>query len=214
MLHNLAYYFSFGYRVPQDVDSYVEPLVEEMHRWERTHKLSDLFSVDVDGHLLIWDFRPASAAPLTVVRGLERLLYQACDSVCNPRKLGQIAEAHGYGTVSAEEVDERLGPLLSRGLIVVDGTRYLALALPIGEYSPSGPIVERFYQTARALGRSTKDGVILSLVELPAHRLPLPRSKARTNGRKPERRARTLTPSQFAFNASGQLVIQQRGHAK
>src|SRR5262249_38799339 len=80
-LANLAYYFRYGYRQPQDPAAYVGPLLRALERWKRVQPASDLFSVDLeDGHLLVWDLRPGALVPLTALRGLERTLYQACDA--------------------------------------------------------------------------------------------------------------------------------------
>ncbi len=35
---NLAYYFAYDYKVPQDVARYADPLVKRVHAWKTTWK--------------------------------------------------------------------------------------------------------------------------------------------------------------------------------
>ncbi|HET8644630.1 MAG TPA: RiPP maturation radical SAM C-methyltransferase, partial [Vicinamibacteria bacterium] len=91
-LANLAYYFSFRYRTPQDVTAYVAPLARAVRTWRRHQGRSALFAVDVGGRLWLWDLRPAAGEPLAVLEGLPRALYGACDAVAERRAL---AAAHG-----------------------------------------------------------------------------------------------------------------------
>jgi len=210
---HLACYFEFRYQAPQDVDGYARLLRKETRAWKRVHEHSDLFAVDADEHLLIWDFRPVSKTPLTVLRGLDRILYQACDAASGPWQLRRLADRCGFGPVPPGDVEQRLQPLLSRGLLATDGSRYLALAVPLGEYSPSASIVERFYETTRVLGRSTRDEVVVPLDLGCAGAARARRgSKTRGNGGRPKRsrRSLTLSPSQFRIDDYGRLVVRKR----
>jgi hypothetical protein len=44
---NLAYYFSYSYRAPQDVESYTRAVEEQVHAWRVACGESDLFSIDL-----------------------------------------------------------------------------------------------------------------------------------------------------------------------
>ena len=111
---------------------YVAGLEKKLRAWPRLFAEHDLFSVDRGGWLLVWDLRPVSRAPLTALRGVDRVLYQACDSACDARRLAESVASSAGGPISPEEVARRLEPLLERGLMVRDGSRYLALAIPLG----------------------------------------------------------------------------------
>jgi ribosomal peptide maturation radical SAM protein 1 len=179
---NLAYFFGFAYREPRDVEGYVQPLVKALRAWTRTAGRgdTDLFSVDAGGRLLVWDLRPAAREPLTVLRGLDRLLYLACDAASDLRSLVEAVGARGLGGATVEEVEDHLGRLAESGLVIREGTRFLALAVPLGEYAPSRPVVERFHAVVRALGR------------------PLARG---------HRRPSALAPSHFVISGEGELRI-------
>jgi len=73
--------------------------------------------------LRIWDLRPVAVETLTVLTGLERDLYLACDGV---RGLGRLSGETG---AAKEEIEERLAPLLERGLMVRQGDLLLSLAI-------------------------------------------------------------------------------------
>jgi ribosomal peptide maturation radical SAM protein 1 len=179
---NLAYFFGFAYREPRDVDGYVQPLVKALRAWARTAGRgdTDLFSVDAGGSLLVWDLRPAAREPLTVLRGLDRLLYLVCDAATDLRNLGEPIGARGMGAATVEEVEDHLGRLVDAGLVIREGTRFLALAVPLGEYAPARPVVDRFHAVVRAMGR------------------PLARGR---------RRPSALAPSHFVISGEGELRI-------
>ncbi|MEP6919148.1 MAG: RiPP maturation radical SAM C-methyltransferase, partial [Acidobacteriota bacterium] len=53
--HNLAYYFAYDYKVPQDVPRYADPLVKRVHAWKTTWKHAELVSVDLEDRLMVFD---------------------------------------------------------------------------------------------------------------------------------------------------------------
>jgi ribosomal peptide maturation radical SAM protein 1 len=187
-VHRLAYYFSFRYRDPQDPDAYAAALNYEVYEWRTRHAESALFSVDTADHLLIWDLRAAARQFLTVLSGLERRLYLACDAIAYVR---QLAGALHCGE---SDVDEAAAMLVTRGLMLRDGDRLLALAIPMGEYAPGPLIVDRFHRTARAVGEESRDGLLIPW------NVQSPRPVERR--RKQLRRPRPLTPSRFVVESS------------
>jgi ribosomal peptide maturation radical SAM protein 1 len=128
--HNLAYYFAYDYKEPQDVARYADPLVRRVHAWKTTWKHSELVSVDLDDHLFVFDTRPRAAAPLSVLSGADRELYLTCDA---------ITDASALGPASVE----RLAAMASTGLMLNSGAKYLSLAVPIGDYQPSRDAMKR-----------------------------------------------------------------------
>jgi ribosomal peptide maturation radical SAM protein 1 len=138
---NLAYYFAYDYKSPQDVARYAEPLVKRVHAWKTTWRHSELVSIDFGDRLAIVDTRPRSARPVTVLSGEAREIYVACDAIVDRSQLNG-------GTAAADA-------LVARGLMLADGSRYLSLAIPIGEYAPAGEAAARLRSTLGAR-RSTK----------------------------------------------------------
>jgi hypothetical protein len=135
VVFNLAFTFTYGYRTPQDVAGYTASLDQAVKPWGFVP--SYLFSVDLNGSLLICDLRPVSCAPLFVLTGVQRRLYEACDQVRSAQSLQKIVDDQA-GAASDEAGDARalLAPLVDAGLMVADDERYLSLAIPLGMYSP------------------------------------------------------------------------------
>jgi ribosomal peptide maturation radical SAM protein 1 len=143
---NLAYYFSYDYKVPQNVARYADPLVRSVHAWKTTWRNAELVSVDLDDRLFVFDTRPRTAAPISVLTGEDRRLYLACDAIADRSQL----EAPDGG---------RLNAIADRGLMLRDGAKYLSLAVPLGDYSPAGAAAARLRTMFGAAGARSRDGV-------------------------------------------------------
>jgi ribosomal peptide maturation radical SAM protein 1 len=124
---NLAYYFSYDYKAPQDVARYAQPLVEKVHAWRTTWRHAELLSVDVDSRLHVFDTRPRGGRrrpAVSTLVGAEREAYLACDAIAEASQLDPAHVPH-------------LRSLTDRGLMINEGSRYLSLAVPVGDYQPS-----------------------------------------------------------------------------
>lgn len=161
----LARRFVFEYRDPQHVAAYTERLASEVEAWQKGYEQSDLFFADVEGRLLVWDLRLGVREPLTVLTGLPRQLYLACDGVRTIDELARIAGDAAGCPASADVVDHALAPLLESGLMVRDGRSFLSLAVPLGEYSPSDVVLDRFYSVVESMGTSGDELVVVSAAE-------------------------------------------------
>jgi ribosomal peptide maturation radical SAM protein 1 len=128
--HNLAYYFAYDYKMPQDVARYADPLVRSVHAWKTTWRHAELVSVDLGDRLFMFDTRPRAKAPVSVLSGEDRELYLTCDAITDASPMG---EAH----------TNRLNAFAGRGLMLNEGAKYLSLAVPIGDYQPSRGAMRR-----------------------------------------------------------------------
>lgn len=161
-LRNIAYHFTFDYQQPRDVASYARPLAFAVRGWQKSAAESDLFSIDTGDHLLIWDLRPIAKRALTVLSGADRLLYKACDAVTDARQIENALASQGASRDN-ERIASMLAPFIADGLILQDGGRYLALAVPLGEYAPAQPVIEQFNGVMKTIGVPAGDGIAVPL---------------------------------------------------
>ncbi len=195
-LHNLAYHFTFEYQRPQDIAAYARPLAFAIRDWKGCAERSALFSIDDGDHLLIWDLRPIARRALTVLSGSDRLLYKACDAVTDLRQIVTTLGALGSDR-NATEIESSLLNMVEEQLIIQDGTRYLALAVPLGDYAPGELIVDQFRDVIRRIGVPTNDGVAVPIRGAAAHR--------RRTSRFP--RLKTLSSSTPQFKVEGSYLF-------
>ncbi|HZU38376.1 MAG TPA: hypothetical protein VFA18_20795, partial [Gemmataceae bacterium] len=208
-LRNLAYHFSFRYQDDRDVASYVDPLVKAIRAWKRHHASSDLFSVTVEPYVLIWDLRPGARQRLIALEGVDRALFEACETVRDIRTLPEVAvkaSPGGETGCSVEDVEKRLRPLVDQGIVIRQENRLLSVALPLGEYTPQGKALELFFQVVSALGRRVSGTVVVPLDQtLPNGRLGINGHDGSVRGL---RRSKRLDPEQFFVDGNGELRIR------
>jgi hypothetical protein len=157
VLHNLAYSFSYSYHDGRSPASYVGPLLQRLESWESPTVGADLFSIDLGESIVICDLRPRAKRFLTVLSGIDRKIYLAADSVADARTVSQL---HSQ---PPDEIARRMNRIVRLGLMVRDGHRYLALAIPIGEYQPGARARARFRQAMRKIGTPVPGGTKIKL---------------------------------------------------
>jgi ribosomal peptide maturation radical SAM protein 1 len=203
---NLAYYFSFRARGAGRAGSYVAPLLAEASRWNRVADASALFSVPAGDALAVWDLRAAARRPLTVLRGLSRVLHVESDASTSVSAL--VATACSRFGATHEDAERAIDALVADRLLLRDGERLLALAVPLGRYSPEGRALARFWHVARSLGRKTRDGIAI-----PLHNAPVTSNERESEGTvRPASTGTLLTrerllSARFSVNRRGELAI-------
>ncbi len=129
-LADLAYQFRFDYREPRDVAAYTRPLARRIVAWREAYGHCNLLAIDRGDHLLLSDTRPSAARRLTVIDGLARKLYLACDGAAGLDRLRREMAAETGAEPSRQEVEEVLRPLLEDRFLLRQGDAVLALAIP------------------------------------------------------------------------------------
>jgi ribosomal peptide maturation radical SAM protein 1 len=167
-IKRLARRFVFDYLEPRDVGDYTEPLARAVASWQASCEENDLFFADAAAQLQVWDLRRNARAPLTVLTGLQRHLYLACDACRTVDDLTRLAAEATSSAASQEAVEGALAPLIERGLMVRDGNTFLSLAIPLGEYSPSEMVLKRFDRLVDAIGTMTNEVVVLEALRADA----------------------------------------------
>jgi ribosomal peptide maturation radical SAM protein 1 len=167
---NLAYYFAYDYKSPQDVAGYATRLLRRVHAWKTTWRHSELVSIDINGRLLLFDTRPRARYPISMLAGEDRELYLACDAITDSSQVDASSAA-------------RLNTLVDRGLMLKVGARYLSLAVPIGDYAPAGVAAARLRAMFASSASRAHDGIRLRFHARGARdRSPLTPSHFELNG--------------------------------
>ena len=132
-LARLAYHFRFSYRSPQRVSRYTAALAARVVEWKACYPHAALNYVDDGVKLTLIDRRPGfDPDELTVLDAEHRMLYLACDGVQTDRALATLlARAKQPDVVGGGEVEALLQPLVEQGLMLHEGSSYLALGLPL-----------------------------------------------------------------------------------
>ena len=132
-IKNIAFFFTFNYKIPQDTEEYTKPVKEAIEKWIHAYPESSLIYMDYRKHLIISDRRSGAKEEITIISGLERLLYLACDSIKSISELKNIAEKYRGKKYSEEEILEIINPLSDRGFIRGEDDKYLSLAINLKE---------------------------------------------------------------------------------
>ncbi len=137
-LAKLAYYFEYGYAEPRDVAAYTAGLDQQLTEWQDVHEESDLFMLDKDGTLFVFDHRPAARRRADTLTGLERWLLLACDEVRTLDALAVSAARQLGRGVDGRDVRGAADRLCDLGWLVVDGGQALCLAVDARSAAESG----------------------------------------------------------------------------
>jgi ribosomal peptide maturation radical SAM protein 1 len=127
-VENLAYYFKGEYADGRDPESYVAPTRAAIQDWRAAYATSELIAIERGDETWIFDSRPGFGG-LTMLAGLERLLYRACDAARGIAGLARLASAALSRPVEAAEIRDCLEPHLERGLLMEEDGQLLALAI-------------------------------------------------------------------------------------
>jgi hypothetical protein len=121
VLNNLAYFFDYDYQAPRDVGAYTRELKELIRHWREAYPRSGLYCEDRGDALWVWDFRDVAARELTILSGVESVLYRACDEVRGMTSLRKYADA--------ERVEEIVRRLVDLRLVLREADSVLSLAV-------------------------------------------------------------------------------------
>jgi hypothetical protein len=133
-----------------------------------------------------------------VLTGEDRRLYLACDAIAD----GSQLEAPG---------SHRLKAIADRGLMLSDGAKYLSLAVPLGEYTPSGAAAARLRAMFAAAGTRSRDGVRITVNA--DDRCAGTRVSDRGRGRRakvPRYSTAPLTRAHFELSGANELFVRRR----
>lgn len=159
-VHNLAYYFGYSYAQPQHVSRYTSSLPDLAEQWKAEYRASDLLASRVGERLLVWDLRPGTENPVTVLAGPAMAIYEHCDSLHSLDYLARQLAQSGQ-PASPQYVTDLTAPLVARGLLMSEDDKLLSLAIPWGTYLPSAETRQRFDDILTSLSARHGDDSII-----------------------------------------------------
>jgi ribosomal peptide maturation radical SAM protein 1 len=126
----------------------VQSLYKAVHKWKKRFwtRLPPILTIEDDGRRLeILDTRSCAVDTVTILEGLDRAVYLACDEGPALPKLPSILEKNYGISTTAAEVERSVANLRGRSLIIDIDNRLIALAvrgalpkLPTGNQFPGG----------------------------------------------------------------------------
>jgi ribosomal peptide maturation radical SAM protein 1 len=139
-LHNLAYFFEYEYEPDHNFDSALESVKNEIYRWIDNCQEVDLFFIDRQEALVVYDLRGLRKEHFFILPGKERFIYLFCDGIKPFSKIkAEFQQQFNYE--NDPEIQSILDSLIEKNLMIRENNSYLSLALPLGTYSPGKKII-------------------------------------------------------------------------
>lgn len=126
-LMDLVYYFDCDREQPIDHRNCMAQIIEHVAQWGS--RRDELFAQRVNGSVVIHDTRPVAAAARVVLEGIERDVYEFCDSRRTPQQILAWLRAERGVDLSAQGLDTILQGFVGRKLMVTENHKYLSLAV-------------------------------------------------------------------------------------
>jgi len=134
--YNMAYYFAYDYEDGRDVRTYVQPVQAAIDDWIGSYPEDEMFYVDAEGVLELFDHRAVARQRHRVLHGLAREILLFCDRARSAKAI----EERFAGEESPDGIRRVLRELQeSLALFEYDGS-YLNLALSASSYRPRQPL--------------------------------------------------------------------------
>jgi ribosomal peptide maturation radical SAM protein 1 len=142
-LFDLAYYFTGEFEGDHMIEENTRALRAALEEWRSAHEDASLFSIPSGDQLIICDLREKTTPEALALTGLPRTMIEVCDSICSRAALGKRLAAAG-SDAAPDRIDEVVGALMRRRLLIREEHSYLSVVVPVGSrYSPSKRALDR-----------------------------------------------------------------------
>lgn len=152
VLGQIAYYFDFDEEQPPP-QGYTQPMTDAVAEWKAHHHSAGLFYWDARTHIILVDTRCESAVWI-----LDRRYWPLLEALDATSTLPALAEALA---TDADTVARALGELDAHGWIVREATRYLSLAIELGQYQPRAAVLGALAPLVSADGSIVSTGEVV-----------------------------------------------------
>lgn len=131
-LGNLAQAFEYSHADERDPESYVDPLRQEVLRWQEEAKRNRgaLTYRRGPGFLVITDTRTTTGVARYTLGEAEARVYMACDAGSTPKKIAAQLKEGGEASMDLPAIQALLDEFVELRLAYEENGRYLGLAVP------------------------------------------------------------------------------------
>jgi ribosomal peptide maturation radical SAM protein 1 len=142
VINNLAYQFTHVYEPGEDYHHALDAVRKEVDIWKSGSNYTDLFFIDKEDALIVFDLRPIAQSPYFILNIKERFIYLLCDKIQPFVKI--VKEYSKFFETEADETEVQsiLDSLISRDLTFRENNSYLTLALALGKYKPKNEVMK------------------------------------------------------------------------
>jgi ribosomal peptide maturation radical SAM protein 1 len=149
VIYNLAYQFTYDYPQDEDFRLGIDASGKALMNWFAHNRESDLFFIDQEDALVVFDLRPIATETYYILYNKERFIYLLCDKVQPFAKIKQEYEKYFQVEAVDAEINLILDSLIAKNLLLKEGNSYLSLAVPMGTYSPKQEILKKLVMTLK-----------------------------------------------------------------
>jgi ribosomal peptide maturation radical SAM protein 1 len=148
-IYNLAYQFSYKYEAEANFEQALDAVRNALVKWKVNSREIDLFFIDQEDALIVFDLRLEARQPYHILYAKERFLYLLCDGIKPFQKI-KAEYAKFFETEADEtEINIMLDSLTDKDLMIRENNSYLSLAIPLGTYSPNQEIMKKLVMTLK-----------------------------------------------------------------
>jgi ribosomal peptide maturation radical SAM protein 1 len=134
-LNRVAYHFDYDYQEPRNPQEYTKQMRRAVSKWARRHAEFDLFYIDNNSELIIFDMRKDKEISTFVLKNEKRQLYLSLDSVKSLPIAYKELQSSGFD-ITMEEAQALVTEFANNGLVIEEDNRFISLALNGDNYSP------------------------------------------------------------------------------
>jgi hypothetical protein len=127
---NLAYFFQYEYKDGPKTERYTKDLLEKIDIWKRSNGGELIKRYGDNPELLLVDTRPNRRQSQVALNGIQREIYDYCDTQKSSGKIMAFAKSRYEITSDFESwLQQFLGQMVDWGFMIREGSCYLNLAI-------------------------------------------------------------------------------------
>lgn len=130
----IAYFFIGDFEAKDKMVEYAFDVRQTVENWNAEHGQSALFHFELNGQLIIADYRPNSSQNIHRLTETQKILYEACDKIRGEQFLFRLIGISGTHKEMQTQLNNILEPLLASNVIICDEGKYLSLAVSIDNH--------------------------------------------------------------------------------